>query len=165
MTSSREKFDEIVSVAVYPGIGLARVGNSPEYFIGPEAPDVIADPGGGDDGPGPDEGWYKDRRGRLKPQAARFRLFGLDAAGKAVPELTANNTTSLEWTVHVRNMKAANYAFRGRYFFDPTLKRNPNIQGDDIRRAAGVESATHLRRPLEKSLLASPNLADKLEFV
>ena len=29
----------IVSYAIYPGIGFARVGNSPdEYFIGPEAP-------------------------------------------------------------------------------------------------------------------------------
>ena len=29
----------IVRYAIYPGIGIARVGNSPdEYFIGPEAP-------------------------------------------------------------------------------------------------------------------------------
>src|SRR5690606_756061 len=29
---------------------------------------------------------------------------------------------------HVRNMKAANYAFRGPYLFDPDKLRNPSIQ-------------------------------------
>jgi hypothetical protein len=56
---------EIVRCAIHPAIGLARVGNSPEeFFIGPEVP-----------GPHPvPEGGFKDTAGRIKRQAARFRL-------------------------------------------------------------------------------------------
>ena len=57
----------IVRYAIHPGIGIARVGNSPdEYFIGPEAPGEVPDPDGG----------YKDSAGRIKRQAARFRIYG-----------------------------------------------------------------------------------------
>ena len=56
--------NSIVRYAIYPGIGVARVGNSPdEYFIGPEAPGEVPQP----------EGGYKDSAGRVKRQAARFR--------------------------------------------------------------------------------------------
>jgi hypothetical protein len=65
----------IVAYAIYPGIGVARVGNSPdEYFIGPEVPGVMPQP----------EGGYKDSAGRIKRQAARFRIYGLNEDGVAV---------------------------------------------------------------------------------
>lgn len=111
--------DDVVSIKVFPGIGIARVGNSSEFYIGPEAPGQIPDPGGR----------YKDGDGAMKPQAARYRVFGFDSEGGVVAELNAENAV-VDWTVHVRNMKAANYAFRGRYLFDPNLLRNPNIQSD-----------------------------------
>ena len=51
----------IVRAAIHPGIGIARVGNSPDaYFIGPET--NVA--------PVPDDG-YKDAAGAIKRQAAR----------------------------------------------------------------------------------------------
>ncbi|HST23630.1 MAG TPA: LodA/GoxA family CTQ-dependent oxidase, partial [Blastocatellia bacterium] len=37
----------IVRYAIYPAIGIARVGNSPEHFIGPEAPGEVPKPAGG----------------------------------------------------------------------------------------------------------------------
>jgi hypothetical protein len=93
---------EIVSCAIYPGIGVARVGNAPqEFFIGPEVPGVT---------PTPEDG-YKDRDGLIKRQAARFRLYGLDAEGRVVRELTAHDVDSIEWTVHLVNKKAAWYEF------------------------------------------------------
>ena len=51
---------EIKRIRVYPGIGMARVGNSNEFFIGPEAPGVVVDPGG-ENGPGPNGGCYRDK--------------------------------------------------------------------------------------------------------
>ena len=111
----------IVKAAVYPAIGVARVGNSPdEFFIGPEVPWPVEEP----------EGFYKDRRGALKRQAARFRVFGLDIHGKVIQELTADDA-EITWRVHVANQKAAWYEFdvgAGH----PTGKtgpvRNPNVR-------------------------------------
>jgi hypothetical protein len=91
----------VVRAAIHPGIGIARVGNSPhEYFIGPEVscPEPVL------------AGFYKDPSGALKRQAARFRLYGYDESGHAVEELTGANAR-ITWTVHVANKKAAWYNF------------------------------------------------------
>ncbi|MEE4273620.1 MAG: LodA/GoxA family CTQ-dependent oxidase, partial [Thermoanaerobaculales bacterium] len=121
----------IVRIRIHPGIGVARLGNSDEFFIGPEAPGQVVDPGGSD-GPGPGGGTYRDRQMRLKRQAQRFRIYGYDASGKVVTEInsTLEQVQGIQWRVHVRNMKAANYAFQGPYLFDPGKYRNPSIQGD-----------------------------------
>ena len=65
---------------VHPGIGFARVGNSAEYFIGPETVDVPPTPAGG----------YRDTEGLMRRQAARFRVFD---------GTTATAGTSVTWTV------------------------------------------------------------------
>lgn len=125
----------IVRCAIHPGIGIARVGNSPmEHFIGPEVPGVTPDPQGG----------YKDAQGRIKRQVARFRLYGLNAAGQVVEELTANDAT-IAWTVHLANRKAAWYQFKLALDIpeapSPTLpasmqsgRRNATYHGRDRRR-------------------------------
>ncbi len=92
--------DSIVEARIHPAIGIARIGNSEEYFIGPEVPRPTAPP----------EGGYRDPAGRLKRQAALFRIYGYDANGQAVAELTAENA-EIEWTVHVANKKGAWYDF------------------------------------------------------
>ena len=111
--------DTITYIKVYPGIGTARVGNSPEYFIGPEVPGVAPNYGKN----------YKDSNGLLKPQAARFRVYGYDANDTIVAEITHDpaNGVTLEWDVHMRNMKAANYAFQGKFGFNPDQYRNPGV--------------------------------------
>ena len=119
--------EQIKSIRIHPGIGIARLGDSDEFFIGPEAPDVVVNPGGRG-GPGPGGGSYRDSKLRLKRQAQRFRVYGYDAAGKVVAELTSDSVKSMRWRVHVRNMKAANYAFQGAFLFDPDQLRNPTIQ-------------------------------------
>jgi hypothetical protein len=92
----------IVRAAIHPSIGIARVGNSPDdWFYGPEVTDPLPHP----------PGFYRDANGALKRQAARFRIFGLDADGKPLAELTAANA-SIIWTVHVANKKAAWYEFQ-----------------------------------------------------
>ncbi|WP_054813751.1 LodA/GoxA family CTQ-dependent oxidase [Nocardia arizonensis] len=93
----------IAYAAIYPGIGFARVGNSPDqYFLGPEVPGRPVDA----------EGRFKDRQGRIKRQAARFRLYGFAADGTALREITAADA-DIVWTVHLANKKAAWAEFRG----------------------------------------------------
>lgn len=94
-------YNLIVSAAIHPSIGIARIGNSEEeYFIGPEVPYPTPEP----------EGGYKDATGAIKRQAARFRVYGYDKYGNVVAELNSENA-NVEWTVHVANKKAAWYKF------------------------------------------------------
>ena len=63
--------DRIVRAAIHPAIGIARVGNSPDAVLPrSRGTDPLPDP----------PGFYRDA-GALKRQAARFRVYGLDAAG------------------------------------------------------------------------------------
>ena len=99
---------------IHPAIGIARVGDSPdEFLIGPEAPGVpasLAKPGS----TGGSNGKYKDKQGRVKRQAARFRIFEytLNDAGVVtqVKEITAKDA-QIEWEVHLTNRKAAAVEF------------------------------------------------------
>src|SRR5581483_11341213 len=92
---------QIVACAIHPAIGIARVGNSlTEHFLGPEVAGPHPDPQGG----------YKDAAGRMKRQAARFRIYGLDAGGTVVKEITAADA-QITWSVHLANKKAAWYNF------------------------------------------------------
>jgi len=94
--------DQVVSAAIYPPIGVCRVGNSQdEFFIGPEVTDPLP----------PQPGFYRDATGALKRQAARFRIYGLNAQGAPVRELTANEAV-ITWHVHLANQKAAWYQFQ-----------------------------------------------------
>lgn len=92
----------IVRAAIHPAIGIARVGNSrTDWFPGPE---VVH--------PAPKEpGFYRDRSGALKRQAAIFRIYGYNAAGQVVRELTAG-WADIRWTAHVANSKAAWYQWQ-----------------------------------------------------
>ena len=94
---------EIVRCAIHPAIGVARVGNSPDgWFLAPETAGPFPVPPGG----------FKDAEGRIKRQVARFRLYGLDADGRVVREVTAADPeTDIAWTVHLANAKAAWYEF------------------------------------------------------
>jgi hypothetical protein len=125
-----QKDEKIVRAAIHPAIGIARVGNSEkEYFIGPEVPQPLPEP----------PGFYKDGKdgqGALKRQAARFRVYGYNAAGEVVAELTAANT-DISWTVHVANTKAAWYQFQIALDIPEapaahqTQLRNQNVTGAD----------------------------------
>jgi hypothetical protein len=110
--------NKIVAIKIHPAIGIARVGNSPsEFFIGPEKPGVHVRPPGG----------YRDAQGRIKRQAARFRLFGYDKNGKPVREITAKDA-SITWTVALANKKAEWIRFQGpKSRTNKNLRRNPTV--------------------------------------
>ena len=109
---------EIAAIKIHPAIGVARIGNSPtEFFVGPERPGVHRRPAGG----------YRDAQGRIKRQAARFRLFGYDKSGKVIEEITARNAT-ITWTAHLANKKAEWIKFQGpELATDPSRRRNAAV--------------------------------------
>lgn len=101
---------------IHPAVGVARVGNSPtQFFVGPER---IGEP------PNFDVATkqfrpFKDSQGRVKRQAARFRIFEYEVRnGKQVPlrevNLGTTGITSIQWRVHLANRKAAFFKFDGQ---------------------------------------------------
>jgi len=100
--ASESKKDSIVRAAIHPSIGVARLGNSVDkFFLAPEVPEPEPKP----------PGYYRDSSGALKRQAVRFRIYGLNAEGQAVAELTASNA-DIQWTVHLANKKSSWYQFQ-----------------------------------------------------
>lgn len=89
------------TVKIFPPIGIARIGNSQEWYLGPELP-FPAPP------PVPGDGNYKDQQCRIRRQAQRFRLWGFYDDGTS-RELTLADG-QIQWTVHLANAKAV---FRG----------------------------------------------------
>ena len=107
--------NEIAYFKIHPSIGIARIGNSPtEFFIGPEIPGQKDPPQGG----------YKDSQGRIKRQAARFRVFAYDKEGKEIGEITTEEA-HIQWIVHLANKKAAWHRFQG-------LDRNAPLRNEKI---------------------------------
>ncbi|NLU67006.1 LodA/GoxA family CTQ-dependent oxidase [Streptomyces sp. HNM0574] len=130
--------DEIAYAKIHPAIGIARVGNSEEFFYGPEVPDA----------PAAQPGFYKDANGAIKRQAARFRVYGYNADGKVVGEITPASDLdpgfdsgphgTITWHVEVANKKAAWYQFHlaldtpdGQRLYDYQYgRRNQKYTGD-----------------------------------
>ena len=116
--------DCIVQAIIHPAIGIARVGSSDAYFIGPEVTD-----------PRPAApGFYRDDQMKLKRQAARFRIYGANARGEIIRELTGGEAeVRIDWKVTVANTKAAWFGFQlaldvpEASYAPPNTLRNPGI--------------------------------------
>ncbi|AEV33095.1 hypothetical protein Oweho_2121 [Owenweeksia hongkongensis DSM 17368] len=117
------------SLRIHPAIGMARVGNSTEYYLGPET--MAASPhgasaitGGLPIKPGTESthitsGDIRDGSGRLKRQAARFKIFQYPNEGEKLTYPTqggeevligstvdGKKVTDIIWTAHLANKKA-----------------------------------------------------------
>ena len=88
---------------IHPAIGIARVGGSKEFLIGPEVPDEDRKP--------PGKYGFKDKDGQIIRQAARFRIYAYDKKDRVVAELTPGGEVAITWNVEVANTKAAWYDF------------------------------------------------------
>lgn len=123
---SAEQLKAIVTVKVHPGIGVGRLGGSDEYYLGPEefTPKLTE----AED--------MRDDAGLIKRQAVRYRVYGYDAAGNMVAEIQESLNSSIEWSVHLANKKAAWFEFRAAMDI-PSMKnttinlRNPSVSGKD----------------------------------
>ncbi|HEX6037323.1 LodA/GoxA family CTQ-dependent oxidase [Longimicrobium sp.] len=126
---------QIVRAEIHPAIGIARMGNSEEWFIGPEVTE-----------PAPQKpGYYRDGSGALKRQAARFRIYGYNAAGDVVQELTSDYA-DIHWTAHVANRKAGWYQWVQAMDIPESVNlsvplRNPDVTGA-ARRFLDIDGGT-----------------------
>ena len=114
--------DRIVRVAIHPALGVGRVGNSPDaMYFGPEVPGAL---------PRAPQG-FKDADGAVARQAARFRIYGFEASGRPVRELTAHDA-DITWRLTVANAKPAWYAFNTSFDIpdaQPSARRNDGFRG------------------------------------
>lgn len=121
---------------IYPGIGIARLGNSPDsFFVSPEIPGVGPLELTNDDSVHPVTA-YKDATHLLRRQAARFRIFELDtdAAGRPTSrEINTSTGAAIEWRVELANEKAAAGRFVGENLpEDVQAPRNPGVAQADL---------------------------------
>jgi hypothetical protein len=136
----------VVRASIHPAIGVARIGNSDEYFIGPEVPYPTPPPPGG----------YRDASGKLKRQAALFRIYGYDAQGQVTGELTCADA-EIEWTVHVANKKGAWYDFDAALDLPEakdlkSARRNAFVQGAEREQLVIDPGPRSVAGPNHKSL-------------
>ena len=136
------------SLRIHPAIGVARLGNSQQSFVGPEEPGI---PGNWDSGAQRFRA-FRDEAGKILRQAARFRIFQFDDTGNAVKEITLADGVKITWTVHVANRKASFFTFNGQSGAetDPPYTRraarNPNeVEKED--RGTGQPERKNLRNP------------------
>lgn len=116
------------SLRIHPAIGIARVGNSTEYYLGPET--MAAEPQANSDltgglpiKPGTEDtpissNDLRDANGKLKKQAARFKIYQYEEGdtysypAPAGSEVVIGSTVDgkvvkdIIWTVHLANKKA-----------------------------------------------------------
>src|SRR5467141_334448 len=132
---------------IHPAFGVARVGNAPGegFFIGPEHPNTPSNWENGQFRP------FRDIEGRIKRQAARFRVFEYEedenerlSSPREVeigPEVT-----KIEWRVHVANKKASFFSFYGQHGAEDIYQKRSQIPPDQI--IEGTDPPrTNLRNP------------------
>ncbi|MFL5330303.1 MAG: LodA/GoxA family CTQ-dependent oxidase [Gemmataceae bacterium] len=90
---------------IFPAIGIARIGNSPDMFVGPE---VIGSHGRDIATGGETEMQdFKDTAFQVKKQAARFHLYQRAPGTTAFVPVALPPGASVRWTVRVANKKDA----------------------------------------------------------
>jgi hypothetical protein len=162
---------------IHPAIGIARLGNSPtEFCISPEAPGElpIACDSEGNTLTGPQNGElhlkheFWDKEGRVKRQAARFRIFAYGDADSSGQELSIGQEldilkqktgqimtcklVDITWTAYIANKKATWYQFQetnGEHGYSPDHPlRNAEMTNADLRQNLiidpGPQSVAHL---------------------
>lgn len=151
---SRSDLAQIVSVAIHPAIGIARVGNSRDaFYIAPEVPGTTP------------IGPFKDDAGAMAKQVARFRIYGYDAEGNVVGELTAADA-EITWSVILGNAKAAWYGADAPLDLpdaQPMPLRNPDRRDRDslavLSELAQVQGASAAPRTLAKGRFLGERVA------
>ncbi len=120
---------------IHPAIGVARAGNSPDLFVGPE-PGMPAPPK------------YRDAGGALLRQAARFRIFrctrAADGTLRSATEVTTDQA-HIEWTVHLANRKGASPEF-------PPAPSKAPLAGGRVRNAGHANRAELVIDPGPRTL-------------
>ncbi|CAG8706348.1 11279_t:CDS:10, partial [Dentiscutata erythropus] len=107
-----EDYKKIKYFAIFPALNVARVGNSDEYYVGSEIPGVYV-------GKGDESFLFKDKNNKVKPQAARFRIYGYDEKQRPIREIKLTDADAsdvkikIDWHFEFANKKAAHTKFSG----------------------------------------------------
>jgi L-lysine 6-oxidase len=103
---------------IHPSIGIARVGNSDlEFYIEPTTTGGLPLECDGNGNEKAASGLpvfvskFKDKDGRVKRQASKFRIFKVEGGKETEITLQSPDVASISWTVHLANKKAAWYQF------------------------------------------------------
>lgn len=155
---------------IHPAIGMARVGNTDDYYLGPETVAGLPVPGGGDTvgglpiRPGTERDTItsselRDKYGALKRQGARFRLYAYPGTGEqhyptgGGEEITVGSSVGgrrvvdILWTVHLANKKANNYYLNdelGMAAYEPA--HADTLQLRNIQEGSDPNNAARLRK-------------------
>ncbi|MGC2696343.1 MAG: LodA/GoxA family CTQ-dependent oxidase, partial [Candidatus Angelobacter sp.] len=148
--------DAVPKYRIHPGIGIARLGDSPDAFcISPETPAAlpIACDQQGNPLLSPDGKSelrvtkFKDAEGRIKRQAARFHIYVCDEQNPEGRPLKIGDTiegggnrgvlVDIQWRVYLANKKAVWYQFdalKGEHGYQSGHpRRNPDITDNEAR--------------------------------
>ncbi len=157
-----------VRYEIHPAIGVPRLGNSPDsFYLAPEMTGGLpleCDAAGNvvnGDGEAPHfVKRFKDEQGRIRRQAARFKIFTFDDSlpgdqGREVT-LADEEVTGIEWTVHLANKKPVWYQgaeldgdpMLGEWYNDGRSNTNSYQDCDVPFRNAGVTAKTERQRKL-----------------
>src|ERR1043166_7114150 len=141
---------------IHPGVGIARLGNSPDsFYIAPEQPaetptefDLQGNPLLSADGLTEVHVVdYKDREGRIRRQAARFQVWVYDDESPEGRPLklgdhiegggNAGTLVDVQWRVYLANKKSSWYEFlqlEGEHGYDKSHpRRNATITDENAR--------------------------------
>lgn len=141
---------------IHPAIGIARLGNSQEFYLAPERTGhlpIQCNANGTVDGPEQPVTEFKDVNQMILRQGARFRVFVYDDASPGGREIQIGDTVEIynpnsgqlfagplvdvDWTVYLANKKASWYEFKetaGEHGYSPKHKlRNAKVKGTDRR--------------------------------
>jgi len=166
---------------IHPTIGIARVGNSQEFNLAPESLTGMYDAERGITGGLPIKAGtendpiqssdLRDKKGALKKQAARFKIFHYPEAPSTYPSghgaevkvgSKVGNAVVKEiiWTVHLANKKSGGYVLE-----NPNLKYSKGVDPDtyvdsDVPYIDGYKHGTNPFVPGEKNVFPPFRNAD-----
>lgn len=160
---------------IHPAIGIARVGDSPdEFYLAPEQAGAMPNELNADGSEQPVTK-FKDGQGRVKRQAARFRVYGYDDELKQGGELAigekittvywktgqtlVGEVKDIQWTVYLANKKASWYEFQQLdgehgYGADHPL-RNKEVTNPDARQQLIIDPGPQTVSYANKKLRAA----------
>lgn len=167
---------------IHPTIGIARLGNSPdEFYLAPErigGLPIECDESGN---PMVENGslrfveQFKDGVGRVKRQAAKFRVF--EQASDGTQEVTQSDDAidKIVWTVHIANKKPIWYTFselQGDLEFGPensyesqhVVRNNPDVTGEARKRLIIDPGPRSIERPGDVVQFSRYNIPEEYKF-
>ncbi|KAG8948084.1 hypothetical protein FRC03_000844 [Tulasnella sp. 419] len=100
MSTNSMALNSISFLAIYPPVGVARLGESEEFIL------QSSNNGSSKD---------SDSNGALKHQAALFKVLAYDSEGQVIGEVNKDNGFELTWTAKVANTKAAQFTDQTRH--------------------------------------------------